>query len=242
MTTKDTETPLYYGHRARLRERFMVDEGASMPDYEMLELLLTMAIPRRDVKPLAKKLIAHYGDLGKVLHAPAHDLLDSCNLSQNAIVLLRLVASCALRSYYLGFAGSDEVIFSSWVDFQSYCWDKMGHKEVEELRMFMFDDNSVYKGEKLLSSGTINRTSFYPRDIIKYTLDAKATSIVLAHNHPSGDQRPSEADKALTKKIIDLSEVMGFEVLDHLIVSPNGVFSFREAGLIACKNNDKNNL
>lgn len=131
MTDDKQEKPLYLGHRERLRARFLADDGASMPDYEVLELLLTMSIPRRDVKPLAKKLVAQYGDIGGVLHAPAHELIDVCGLSVNTLALLKVVATCALRSSSACFSDSDQPIIAYWDQFEDYCRQLMAYNDVE---------------------------------------------------------------------------------------------------------------
>lgn len=234
MTTQVEEKPLYLGHRERLRQRFMVDDGASMPDYELLELLLTMAIPRRDVKPLAKKLISHFGDIGEVLHAPAHELMDA-GVSPNAIVLIRLVASCAMRSAYDGFHDSDEPIFSNWMQFEEYCREMMAYKEVEEFRVFFLDGTHRLIGEKLITTGTINKSSIHPREIIRAALENKAVYVILAHNHPSGNVEPSKADIQMTKAFEELAEVMDLKLFDHLIIGREGIFSFRSVGYIKTK-------
>lgn len=230
------EQPSYYGHRARLRERFMVDEGASMPDYEILELLLTMAIPRRDVKPLAKKLLKTFGDLKTVLHMSAHELLDACDLPPNAIVLLRLFNTCMLRSSYAGFTVSEDPVISSWDYFEEYCWNNLAYKEIEEMWIYFFDNELHYKGSKILSTGTINKAIIHPREVIRLIIENKAAKVVLAHNHPSGEIKPSDFDIAMTKQIETLSEMMNYELYDHLVIGKEGIFSFRSAGLITPKN------
>ena len=240
MTTQAEEKPLYLGHRARLKERFMVDNGASMPDYELLELLLTMAIPRRDVKPLAKKLISKFGSLGEVIQAPAIRLLDEAKLGVNTVVLLKAIASCMSRISYAKFADSDEPVISSWEMFEDYCWQIMGCKEVQEFRIFFFDSDLHYKGSKLLTTGTINKVSIHPREVVKAALENNAVKVILAHNHPSGEPKPSEADKRLTRGIEELAEVMDFELYDHVIVGKNGIFSFRNAGYIRPKKYENN--
>ena len=239
MTEQTEDKPLYLGHRARLKERFMVDEGASMPDYEVLELLLTMAIPRRDVKPLAKKLISKFGDIGGVIKAPAQDLLDKCDLSPNAIVLLKVVSTCLLRSTGSIFEDDSENIIRCWDQFEVYCRQLMGYKDIEEFRVFFFDDNWCYKGNKLLSTGTINKTVVHPREILRTAIQKKATFIILAHNHPSGDCKPSPADKKLTTEICNLCRMMELDVLDHVIVTKYEIFSFKNAGLIPPIKKDK---
>ena len=241
MTTPAKEEPLYLGHRERLRQRFMVDEGASMPDYELLELLLTMAIPRRDVKPLAKKLINHFGDLGEVIHAPSHKLMDA-GVSPNAIVLLKLVATCNMRSAYNCVRESDEPVFSNWIQLEDYCREKMAYKEVEEFRLFFLDENYRLKGEKLLTTGTINKASIHPREIIREALENKAIHLIMAHNHPSGNAEPSTADKVITKNIEEITDVVDLDLFDHIIVGREGVFSFRNAGYIKPKKNKINEV
>lgn len=235
MTTPEEEQPSYYGHRERLRNRFMVDEGASMPDYEILELLLMMAIPRRDVKPLAKKLINTFGSLKNVLHASAHQLLDACNLSPNAIVLLRLFHTCMLRSSYAGFTVSEENVISTWEDFEEYCWNSLAYKEIEEFYVYFFDANYHFKGEKLLSTGTINQAVIHPREIVRAAIENKAVYIVIAHNHPSGSIKPSDYDVLVTREIEALAEVMNFELYDHLIIGKEGICSLRSQGVILPK-------
>ena len=234
MTTKVKEKPLYLGHRERLRQRFMVDEGASMPDYELLELLLTMAIPRRDVKDLAKTLINRFGDIGEVLHAPAHELMEA-EVSPNAIVLLRLVATCTMRCAYDGFHSSDKPIFSNWTQFEEYCRAKMAYKEVEEFRVFFLDAAHRLIGEKLITTGTIDKSNIHPREIIRAALENKAVYVILAHNHPSGNVEPSTADITMTKAFEELADVMDLKLFDHLILGREGVFSFRAAGYIKTK-------
>jgi DNA repair protein RadC len=238
MTTQEeqeNQEPTYLGHRERLRTRFMVDEGASMPDYEMLELLLTMAIPRRDVKPLAKRLINKFDNLKGVLHAPAHRLLDIKGVTPNTIVLLRLIHACMLRSAYAGLTISENPVITSWEQMEEYYWQKLAYCEIEEFHVCYLDASYHYIGEKLLSTGTINQASVHPREIIRAALENKAVYIAIIHNHPSGAYKPSDYDIAVTREIEQLAEVMNFELYDHLIVAKDGVYSFRAHGLIKPK-------
>ncbi|MBP1532374.1 MAG: DNA repair protein RadC [Alphaproteobacteria bacterium] len=230
------EKPSYYGHRARLKERFMVDEGASMPDYELLELLLTMAIPRRDVKELAKKLIKTYGDIGHVLHTPAHELMDRCGLSVNPTVLLKLVSTCALRSSHNVFHDyEDKPLITYTEQLKDYCWQMLAYKEIEEFHVFLFNSDLYYLGQKQISMGTINSASVHPREVIRAALEKHATRVILVHNHPSGNSSPSQQDKKTTKDIEALAKEMEIEIYDHLIVGKEDVFSFRNSGLIVPK-------
>lgn len=232
MTTSGNEKPLYLGHRARLRERFLADEGASMPDYEVLELILTMSIPRRDVKPLAKKLIKKYGDLASVIKAPQLELIDDCKLSVTTIALLKLISTSCIRISSASFSDSKKSVITQWDEFKDSCRHLMAFNDVEEFRIFFFDDAHAYLGTKLMNKGTVNKTFAHPREIIKAALDCKATSIVLAHNHPSGESKPSQADIQLTDTIVEAAELVDIEVFDHLIITRNDIFSFRDHGLI----------
>ena len=234
------EQPLYFGHRARLRERFLSDDGASMPDYEILELLLTMAIPRKDVKPLAKKLVARFGDLSGVLHASKKELVEVCKLSQIPLVLIKLVAACSLRVSGACFSDNGGPIIAFWDQFEDHCRQLMAYKDVEEFRVFLFDDEMRYLNSKVLTTGTINKTAVHPREVIRAVLDNKAVKIILAHNHPSGNAKPSDVDKAVTKKIIEAADQLEIEVFDHVIVTRTDVFSFRNAGYIYGKNKFRN--
>ena len=181
---------------------------------------------------MAKKLVAQYGDIGGVLHAPAHELIDVCGLSVNTLALLKVVATCALRSSSACFSDSDQPIIAYWDQFEDYCRQLMAYNEVEEFRVFFFDDVLHYKGSKLMNTGTVNKTMAHPREIIKAALDNKAVIIILAHNHPSGECKPSAADKQLTEEIRMVADAMDIEVYDHLIVTRNEIFSFRNSGLI----------
>ncbi len=229
---KDQTQPLYLGHRARLRSRFMADNGESMPDYELLELLLTMSIPRRDVKPLAKELIIKFKDIGGVINAPVSKLLEINGISENTATMIKLVSACGLRAASESFSDNEGPIIVFWGDFIDYCRQLMAYKEVEEFRVFFFDDKLQFKRGKLMNTGTINKAYVHPREIIRAAIEYKATKIVLAHNHPSGESKPSKTDYALTDEIAMVAEAMDIEVFDHIIVTRNSVFSFRNAGLI----------
>lgn len=227
MRAKIEETPLYYGHRERLRERFLADEGASMPDYEVLEMLLGYANPRRDMKPLAKKLIEQYGDIAGVINAPINRLREDFKLSDYSIGLLKGVKVCMLRANWSFFSKSDAPIFSVWEQFEDYCRGKLAYKEVEEFWVFLFDADMHFIAEKQISTGTVDKSYAPPREVIRAAIDNKAVKIVLAHNHPSGDSSPSNEDILRTKAIMEAAEVMGMEVVDHLVVARSNVTSFR---------------
>lgn len=232
MAEHNKETPLYLGHRARLRERFLINEGVGMPDYEILELILMLAIPRRDVKPLAKKLINHYGDLNKVLHAPQNDLRIKFNLSDITIAAFKVVTTCIFRSNFASFSDISSSLLDSWEWFENHCRDVMGHKDIEEFRVFFFDASLHYIKEAVISQGTIDKSTVYPREIIRRALECKSSQVVLSHNHPSGNSLPSAEDKRLTESLIQILYAVDIKVYDHVIVTSADVFSFRNAGFI----------
>lgn len=232
MPNKESEAPTYLGHRARLRAKFLADNGANMPDYELLELLLTIAIPRRDVKPLAKKLIAEFGNISGVINAPYEKLIEVSGISETSAAILKIVAACGVRSSSESLCSRDDKIFTFWSDFLGFCRQKMAYNETETLQIFFLNDNLKYLGDEVLSRGTVNKLSVYTRDIINAALKHNATGIVLAHNHPSGDCEPSDEDLFLTSEIAELLKGLDIVLHDHLIVTKSKIFSFRDAGLM----------
>lgn len=233
MTTQTENKPLYYGHRERLRSRFMKDNGASMDDYEVLELLLTYSIPRRDVKPLAKQILAAYkNDLGAALHAPASELAENFKLGAGTIALFKLVTTCASRIISAAFAGGDEHILSNFDSLNAFCRNEMAYLDVEEFRAFFLDDQCRFLSQKVLSRGTINMAHVSARELVKYALEAHANLIILAHNHPNGDCKPSKADITVTRMLCDNIDIMDLQIVDHLIITKNDTYSFVAAGLM----------
>jgi DNA repair protein RadC len=226
------QQPDYVGHRARLRERFLLDDGACMPDYELLELLLTYAIPRRDVKPIAKKLLKVFGSLERVLHAPTQELREKCGITDNTITLFHLFISCNLRISSMQFADSGKAAYSVWQNFIDYCNSKLGYKEIEESWAFFFNTRMEFIKEIQLSTGTMNHSSIPLQKIIYEAIKQNAFYVVLAHNHPSGICAPSEADKALTAYIAEGLKIAGLSLFDHIVVTSHQHFSFRANGYI----------
>jgi len=225
LVATNEEKPDYLGHRKRLRERFLKDNGASMPDYEVLELLLTMAIPRKDVKPLAKKLLFRYGNLMRVLHASHHELKEIYKLSDTVIALFEVVNACNLRlsAQFLHDPNSDAV--TNRIQFEEMLKEKIGFKPVEELWIFYFDSQMHYLGERQISSGTIDTTAVYLREMFGGAFNNQAKFIYLAHNHPSGNVVPSKADIEITKFIIEACSVFGVDFGDHFVVTASETYS-----------------
>lgn len=224
------QAPLYLGHRSRLRKRFLIDNGESMPDYEMLELLLTMSIPRRDVKPLAKKLISEFGDLSGVVNAPLEKLLKFTRISENTATLIKIVKVCGLRSAGEKLGSRESNTFENWADFISYCRQKLAYERNEECIAFYFDAAGKFLYEDKLENGTINRTRVDARKIIQDVIYYNATSVILVHNYPSGDYKPSKEDIHMVEEIYYTLYKMNVILEDYLIVTREDVFSFDSAG------------
>lgn len=223
--------PDYIGHRKRLKERFMVDGGKSMQDYELLELDLMMAIPRRDVKPLAKKLIKHFGDYAGVITAPI-DKLRQAGVSENTIIFFNIIKESAVRMSWQALKNSDLPIISNHDVLIDYLRTSMAHQDREEFRILFLNSKLELIGEEIQQRGTVDQVAVHPREVINSALAQKATSIILAHNHPSGRITPSNADITITKNIKTALEAVNIHVHDHIIISKSEHFSFKNSQIL----------
>jgi DNA repair protein RadC len=217
------------GHRRRLRERFEAAPRV-LPDYELLELLLTCAIPRGDVKPLAKALLARFGSFKNVMDAVPSDLETLPGAGPRTAAVLGAVRASVER-YMSGRAAETDALTSPEA-VAAYCRAALeGLKnEVFEV-IYLNTRNRVIRMERL-SEGTLDQTAVYPRRLIEGALARRAAGVVLVHNHPSGDPSPSAEDKALTRRLVAAARLVDLAVLDHVIVGEGRHFSFREAGLL----------
>ncbi len=223
-------TPHYHGHRQRLRQRF-IDGGAdALPDYELLELILFRAIPRRDTKPLAKALLAKFGSFAGVINASPVRLREISGMGEAVITELKLVRAASLR--LLNREIMDLPVLSSWTQVMNYCQAAMGHSEIEQFRILFLDKRNRLIADEVQQEGTVDHTPVYVREIIKRGLELSATALILVHNHPSGDPTPSQADITMTKEIIETASKLGIVVHDHIIVGREGAGSLRAAGLM----------
>jgi DNA repair protein RadC len=220
------------GHRKRLRERFEKNGFAGFADYEVVELLLTLAIPRGDVKPAAKALIGKFGDLRAILDAPPEELRTVTGIGEVTPLALRIIREAA--TLYLQqsaerreFFGEPEALYRFWRS-------RLGglQHEVFEVAYLDSSDRLVRDGVEALEEGTIDRAAVYPRRVMEAAVRRGAAAVVFAHNHPNGNVRPSDQDKTLTRALILAANTLGIKVLDHLIVSHDSVFSFRKEGLL----------
>ena len=230
--TKKEEQPDYLGHRQRLRTRFLISEGKDMADYEFLEFLLTMSIPRRDVKPLAKQLVKRFGSFAGVVNADNNELLSFPGFKESSLALLKAVKEAALRLQWQNLNAADAPVLNNWDLVLDYCRSKIGYSKVEQFMVIYLNAKLRLIGEDIEQRGSLNQVSIHPREIIKAAIDRGAGAIVLVHNHPSGVVKPSGQDIALTQMIYEAGRLVDVDVLDHLIVSKDNVYSFAKEGLI----------
>jgi DNA repair protein RadC len=223
-------TPDHLGHRSRLRERFMTGGAAALPDYELLELVLYRVFQQRDVKPLAKALIRHFGSFAEVISAEPSRLKEVKGVGDRVVEELKLVQAAALR---LG-QGSllNRPALTSWPAVLEYCHACMAYSPKEQFRILFLDRKNVLIADEVQQEGTVDHTPVYPREVIKRALELSATAIILVHNHPSGDPTPSRADIEMTKRIVEAGERLNITIHDHVIVGRSGHASFRSLQLI----------
>ena len=222
--------PHHAGHRERLRARFLKGGPESLADYELLELILFMTIPRRDVKPVAKSLIAHFGNLAAVFHASPEELKQFGNLSENTIASLKAVQAASFMMMRQDII--KKPVLNSWSRLINYCQATMAHEKKENFRILFLNKKNELIADEIQQTGTVDHTPAYPREILKRTLELGATAIILVHNHPSGDPEPSTADIEMTRLIMEAARPLSIVLHDHLIVSRNGTVSMKNSGLL----------
>ncbi|HEY1735455.1 MAG TPA: DNA repair protein RadC [Methylovirgula sp.] len=227
---EDTGAPHYLGHRERLRDRFRAAGADALADYELLELLLFRAIPRRDLKPLAKALLARFGSFAEVVAARPERLKEINGLSDAAITEIKIVQAAAIR-FSKGEMESRKSLtsFSAVLD---YCRTAMAFLDREEFRILFLDKKNMLIADEVQSTGTVDHAPVYPREVIRRALELNATAMILVHNHPSGDPSPSGPDIQLTKDIVALGKSLNVTVHDHLIIGRQGFASFKGLQLI----------
>ncbi len=223
------DEPHYLGHRERLRERFYSAGPDALSDYELLEMALFTAIPRKDTKPLAKALLKTFGSFAEVVHAPEARLREA-GLKDASVNQLKLIAAAASRIAKGEIKRS--VALSSWSEVIDYCRSSMAFADKEQFRLLFLDKRNQLIADEVQQVGTIDHTPVYPREVIKRALELSATALILVHNHPSGDPTPSQADIAMTKAIVDIAAPLGIAVHDHIIVGKGGHASLKGMRLI----------
>lgn len=225
------KVPHYWGHRERLRSRFLTGGHKPMPEYEVLELLLFNAIPRIDVKPLAKRLLSTFGDLNGVIAASEHRLLKVDGATPKVFFQLKLAEAFAQR---MGQAKIlERCAMSSWDDLIAYCRTAMAHRETEQFRILFLDRKNIVIADEEQASGTVNHVPVYPREVAKRALELNASAVILVHNHPSGDPSPSHADIAMTEEVALACRAIGVTIHDHVIIGKDRELSFKSEGYLA---------
>jgi DNA repair protein RadC len=224
------EKPHYHGHRNRLRERFRGAGADALSDYELLEMVLFRAIPRGDVKPLAKSLVKAFGSFAETIHAPEARLREIDGVGEATITEIKLIAATAQRIAKGQLRR--RTLLSSWSDVLDYCRTSMAFADKEQFRLLFLDKRNQLISDEVQQTGTVDHTPVYPREVIKRALELSATALILVHNHPSGDPTPSSADIQMTKAIIDIATPLGISVHDHIIVGRGGHASLKGMRLI----------
>lgn len=223
-------SPHHLGHRDRLKQRAKAAGPGALPDYELLELYLFRSIPRADVKPLAKALIARFGSLGGVWAATLPELMAVKGVGEAVALDLKLVHEAAQRM------GREAVakrpVISSWSALIDYLGLALKHDRREQFRVLFLDTKNQLLADEVMNHGTVDHAPVYPREIVRRSLELGARSVILVHNHPSGDPTPSKADIDTTRQIVDAAKTLRIDVHDHLIVGRNGTASFKALGLI----------
>lgn len=217
-------------HRKRLRDRFMSGGAAALPDYEMLELVLFRAIPRRDVKPLAHALLDRFGSFNAVISAPFDQLCAVAGVGEAVICELKIVEAAAHRLARSRVA--QRPIVSSWDALLDYCHTAMAHRDVEQFRVFYLDRRNTLIADEEQARGTVDHVPVYPREVVKRALHLNASALILVHNHPSGDPTPSQADIDMTIQVETAAGALGITLHDHIIIGKSCETSFRAQGLI----------
>jgi len=213
-----------------LRERFHSAGADALSDYELLEMVLFAAQPRRDMKPLAKSLLKKFGSFAEVIHAPEGRLREVKGVGDGTINGLKLIAAAAHRIAKGEL--KQRTMLSSWTDVIDYCRTSMAFADKEQFRILFLDKRNQLISDEVQQTGTVDHTPVYPREVIKRALELSATAMILVHNHPSGDPTPSQADIQMTKAIIDIATPLGISVHDHIIVGKNGHASLKGMRLI----------
>ena len=227
---KDAAPSYLADHRARLRDRFMQGGATAMPDYELLELVLFRAIPRQDVKPLARRLIEAFGDFNRVLAAAPARLQQVQGAGPAVVQELKIVEAAAQRMARAKIL--HRPVLSGWQALLDYCHTTMAHREIEQFRVLYLDRKNVLIADEEQARGTVDHVPVYPREIIRRALELNVSALILVHNHPSGDPTPSDSDITMTARIMQAADCMGITLHDHLIIGKSRELSFRSEGLI----------
>jgi DNA repair protein RadC len=217
-------------HRARLRQRLLTAGPDAVADHELLEMALFLAIPRRDTKPIAYRLIARFGSFANAIAAPMRELTEVDGMGGASAAALKIVHAAALRLARAEVI--DRPVLSNWDALMDYLNAVMARERVEQFRILFLDTRNRLLADEAQARGTINHTPVYPREVVKRALELNASAIILVHNHPSGDPTPSQDDIIMTRQIAEAAETLSVRLHDHVIVGNGRWTSFRQQGLI----------
>ena len=224
------DKPHHLEHRTRLRKRFREAGSAALADYELLELVLFRAIPRRDVKPLAKRLLAAFGDFNGVASAPPARLAEIQGVGEAVITELKVMEAAAQSLARARVMRRN--VLTSWSQLMEYCKTAMAHRSTEQFRVLYLDRKNVLIADEAQAEGTVDHVPVYPREVVKRALALDASALILVHNHPSGDPTPSESDIDMTRQIDRAARAMGLVLHDHVVIGKAQDASFRSLGLL----------
>ncbi|MDB5538622.1 MAG: RadC [Devosia sp.] len=227
----EAAAPHYLGHRERARQKFLAVGADALADYELLELVLQIIIPRKDTKPIAKELIHKFGSFSGVFGAPPARLAEVKGLGEVSTTNLKIIQAAAQR-FAKDRMTPDLPILGSWTALIDYCHAQMAFNNVEQFRILFLDKKNRLIADEVQQTGTVDHTPVYPREVIKRTLELSATALILVHNHPSGDPSPSSADVQMTRQINDVARPLGITVHDHIIIGKSGHASMKGLKLI----------
>lgn len=217
------------GHRSRLRRRLIDGGPDALQDHELVEYLLALAIPRRDTKPMARKLLGEFGGLGPLLSAEPESL-GRFQLSEGVIAALKIAEASALRLLRSRIERGD--ILSDWQALADYLRADMAHRSIERVRVLHLNSKNRLIRDELVSEGSIDQAAIHVREIIRRAIELSSAALIIVHNHPSGDPEPSRQDIALTRELIAAAKPLGIAIHDHVVVASGGQASLRSLGLI----------
>jgi DNA repair protein RadC len=218
------------GHRARMRSRLLNAGPDALADHEMLEMTLFLALPRRDTKPIARVLLNQFGSFGAVIAAPVNDLVRTEGLGEAGAAALKVVQAAALR--LLQGSVKSKPVLSDWDRLMDYLLARLSFEKVEQFRVLFLDNRNRLLGDEALGQGTVNHAPVYPREVVRRALELHAASLILTHNHPSGDPTPSREDVAMTLEVQRAAEALRISLVDHVIVAGTRWVSLRREGLL----------
>lgn len=218
------------GHRGRMRARLLAAGPDALADHEMLEMVLFLALPRRDTKPLARALLARFGSFAGAIAAPPTELAGIDGLAEAGVAALKLVQAAALRLARAEVI--DRPVLANWDRLVSYLTASLARERIEQFRVLFLDNRNRLLTDEAQGHGTVNHTPVYPREVVKRALELHATALILVHNHPSGDPTPSAADLEMTRDVRQAAETLGIVLHDHVIIGNGTWLSFRREGLL----------